>query len=62
MINEKYKHQAKKIKKYRGNKELIQISISFMSKDHDLVERLKKVAGNTNLVRLRNLLDRWEDR
>ena len=56
----KYKHQANKIKNDRENKVIIQIGISIRSKDHDLIERLKNVTGNTNIIKLRNLLDLWD--
>tara|TARA_B110000046_G_C12749859_1_gene296265 strand:- start:324 stop:518 length:195 start_codon:yes stop_codon:yes gene_type:complete len=61
MSNDKYDPQVKKIKEYREKKEIIQLSIGLMSKDHDLVQRLKKVTGKHNPTKLRNLIDSWEE-
>ena len=61
MSNEHYKHQVKKITEDRENKIILQIGMNIRTKDHDIIERLKKVTGNTYIERLRNLLDRWED-
>jgi hypothetical protein len=62
MSNYKHRHQVKKITEDRKNKVILQIGMNIRTKDHDLIERFKKVTGSTYLERLRNLLDRWEDR
>ena len=62
MSNDKYKHQVKKVTEDRENKIILQIGMNIRTKDHDLIERLKKVTGNTYIQRLRNLIDSWEDR
>ena len=62
MSNDKYKHQIKKITEDRKNSVILQIGMNIRTKDHDLIERLKKVTGNTYIERLRNLIDSWEER